>query len=105
MASSFDFVEVDSTTLTLPVSTSNYIINAGSSQNVDVIDRSDVDGVRVVLVGQTGTSNITLRDNQSGTNIVLATGASNARIIGPSDRIELQRLPNGTWVEVSFTNV
>lgn len=103
MVSNFYRIAPDSTTLKLDTATANYEILAAATQNVDVIDRSDIPGVRIVFFGAVGTAAVTFRDNQSGTNIVLDSGASNARVVDDNERLELQLMPDGKWHEVAYT--
>lgn len=94
-------VTADSTTLSLNPGASQYKLVAPANQNVDVISRTSREGQIIILCGPAANT-VTVRDNQSGTNIHLANG-STSRALSQYDTLWL-RYDNGFWVECGFTN-
>lgn len=94
-------VVADSTNLGLNSGHSQYRLVAPSSQDVDIITRTSRDGQIIMLCGPAANT-VTVRDNQSGTNIHLANG-STSRALSQYDTLIL-RYENGFWIEVAFTN-
>ena len=105
-ASSWHNVDVTGGTFKLKKGITNYRITAGSATNIDVISSDGSwleDGRRIRCLVATGSSTITFRDNQSGTNIALS-GLTTA--VGALDSIDLQfSKADGLWIETNTHNI
>lgn len=88
-------------TLSLPSGSAQYELVAAGARNVDIISRTSREGQIIMLCGPDANA-VTVRDNQSGSNIHLANG-STSRALSQYDTLIL-RYQNGFWIEVAFTN-
>ncbi|HEY7821225.1 MAG TPA: hypothetical protein VIG24_00230 [Acidimicrobiia bacterium] len=88
-------------TLNLSSGYAQYELVASTNRNVDIINRTAREGQWIVLCGPDANI-VTVRDNQTGSNIHLANGTT-SRALSQYDTLVL-RYQNGFWIEVAFTN-
>ena len=69
--SGFEEVAVTGQTITIAAGTGSALLTASTGTSVDVINSQWIRGRRIFVKCSAGSSTVTFRDNQSGTNLVL----------------------------------